>query len=147
MKKLFRLAAITVTSLIVISCQSQTPSPQSQPSQTASIQAEVDNPDWERFYNLSEKERVKEIKGNLSKDLEYGSWDEDQVINFISFICADEPSSFDPYGTVVSFIDTTKLSEYKSALISYYCIPPVERSICTSSSRRPGSSNFFSCCF
>jgi hypothetical protein len=108
---------------MVIGCQSQTTSPQSQPSETSSIQEEVDNPDWERFYNLSEKERVQKIKGYLSKDLDYGTWDEYQVLNFISFICADEPSSFDPYGTIVSFVDTTKLSDYKSALISYYCIP------------------------
>jgi hypothetical protein len=41
----------------------------------------------------------------------------------MSFICESEPSSYDPYGSISNFIDTSKLTKNKSALIAYYCIP------------------------
>ena len=78
---------------------------------------------WEKYYLLSEKEQIEESKDSDYSELDYGTWDEYQVLKFMTFICEDESSSWMPYGSMRQFIDTSKLTKYKSALIAYYCIP------------------------
>ena len=72
---------------------------------------------------LSEKEQIEESKDSDYSELDYGTWDEYQVLKFMTFICEDESSSWMPYGSMREFVDTSKLTKYKSALIAYYCIP------------------------
>ena len=62
-----RLTWILVVSFALLGCQGQSQSPQVKPSQSASIQAEVDNPDWERFYNDKDNKRVIEYNEMLKK--------------------------------------------------------------------------------
>ena len=78
---------------------------------------------WDRYYLLSEKEQIEESKDSDYSELDYGTWDEYEVLKFMTFICEDEPSSWFPYGSMSKFVDTSKLTKYKSALIAYYCIP------------------------
>ena len=78
---------------------------------------------WDRYYLLSEKEQIEESKDSDYSELDYGTWDEYEVLKFMTFICEDEPSSWFPYGSMSQFVDTSKLTKNKSALIAYYCIP------------------------
>ena len=78
---------------------------------------------WDKYFLLSEEERISEVKESALSSLEFGTWDENKVLKFMSFICEDELSSYFPYGSITKFTDTTKLTKYKSALITYYCVP------------------------
>jgi len=78
---------------------------------------------WDKYYLLSEKEQIEEVRKSAGAEINYDTWDEYQVLKFMSFICENEQSSYDPYGTIFKFIDTTKLTNYKSTLITYFCMP------------------------
>lgn len=78
---------------------------------------------WDKYFLLSEEERISEVKESALSSLEFGTWDESKVLKFMSLICEDEQSSYFPYGSITKFTDTTKLTNYKSALITYYCVP------------------------
>jgi len=92
-------------------------------SATPSTDSEEEISSWDKFYLLTEKEQIEEVRKSAGSGINYGTWDENQVLKHMSFICENEQSSYDPYGSISKFIDTTKLTKYKSALISYYCIP------------------------
>lgn len=113
--------------LVTTSCGSTTNATTAvEASVEPAIDSEEELSSWDKFYTLPEKEQVymakKDDPETYSK-LDYASWDEYEVLKFMSFICESEPSSYDPYGSISNFIDTSKLTKNKSALIAYYCIP------------------------
>ena len=118
---------IALAALITSSCGTKTGSTS---AEKTIVQPSADSEEglssWDKYYALPEKEQVYMAKNDDSETyskLDYATWDEYEVLKFMSFICKDEPSSWLPYGSISNFIDTTKLTEFKSALISYYCIP------------------------
>ena len=118
----------TISALLMIILTTSCSSTKSQESETKmdilpSSESVDEISSWDKFYLLTEKEQIEEVRQSAGSEINYGSWDEYQVLKFMSFICENEQSSYDPYGSISSFIDTTKLTKYKSALISYYCIP------------------------
>ncbi|MCX6457493.1 MAG: hypothetical protein NTU55_00350 [Actinobacteria bacterium] len=124
LKTLIVIFTVSLMSLVTTSCGSTT---NATTAVEASVEPATDSEDelssWDRYYLLSEKEQIEESKDSDYSELDYGTWDEYQVLKFMTFICEDESSSWMPYGSMRQFIDTSKLTKYKSALIAYYCIP------------------------
>ena len=124
LKTLIVVFTVSLMALVTTSCGSTT---NSTTAVEASVEPAIDSEDelssWDRYYLLSEKEQIEESKDSDYSELDYGTWDEYQVLKFMTFICEDEPSSWFPYGSMSEFVDTSKLTKYKSALIAYYCIP------------------------
>ena len=122
--KLIVLVTVSLMSLVTTSCGSTTSSTTAvETTVEPAIDSEEELTSWDKYFLLSENEQIKEVKESALSTLDYGTWDENKVLKFMSFICEDESSSYFPYGSLKEFIDTTKLTEYKSALITYYCIP------------------------
>jgi hypothetical protein len=124
LKTLIVIFTVSLMSLVTTSCGSTTSSTTAvETTVEPAIDSEEELTSWDKYFLLSEKEQIKEVKESALSTLDYGTWDENKVLKFMSFICEDESSSYFPYGSLKEFIDTTKLTEYKSALITYYCIP------------------------
>ena len=118
---------VSLMVLITTSCGSTT---KATTAVEASVEPAVDSVDAEdelssrdKYYLLSEKEQIEASKDSDYSNFNYGIWDEYEILKFMLFICEDEPSSWFPYGSMSQFLDTSKLTKNKSALISYYCIP------------------------
>ncbi len=127
LKTLVVIFSVSLMALMTTSCGSTT---KATTAVEASVEPAVDSVDEEdelssreKFYLLSEKEQIEMSKDSDYSNFNYGSWDEYEVLKFMLFICEDEPSSWFPYGSMSQFLDTSKLTKNKSALISYYCIP------------------------
>jgi hypothetical protein len=127
LKTLIVIFAVSLLALSTSSCGTKTSSTSAEETVVEpAADSEEELSSWDKFYTLPEKEQVYKAKKDdpeTYSKLDYATWDEYEVLKFMSFICKDEPSSYDPYGSISNFIDTTKLTEFKSALISYYCIP------------------------
>jgi hypothetical protein len=127
LKTLIVIFAVSLLALSTSSCGTKTSSTSAEETVVEpAADSEEELSSWDKFYTLPEKEQVymakKDDPETYSK-LDYASWDEYEVLKFMSFICESEPSSYDPYGSISNFIDTSKLTKNKSALIAYYCIP------------------------
>jgi len=124
LKTLVVIFTVSLMSLVTTSCGSTT---NATTAVEASVEPATDSEDelsyWDRYFLLSEKEQIKEVKDSVLSTIDFGKWDENEVFKFMSFICQDEPSSWAPYASTAKFIDTTQLTDYKSALIAYYCVP------------------------
>ena len=124
LKTLVVIFTVSLMAFVTTSCGSTT---NATTAVEASVEPATDSEDelssWDRYYLLSEKEQIEESKDSDYSELDYGTWDEYQVLKFMTFICEDEPSSWFPYGSMSKFVDTSKLTKYKSGLIAYYCIP------------------------
>jgi hypothetical protein len=127
LKTLIVIFAVSLLALSTSSCGTKTSSTSAEETVVEpAADSEEELSSWDKFFTLPEKEQVymakKDDPETYSK-LDYASWDEYEVLKFMSFICESEPSSYDPYGSISNFIDTSKLTKNKSALIAYYCIP------------------------
>ena len=127
LKTLIVVFAVSLLALSTSSCGTKNSSSSAEETVVEpAADSEEELSSWDKFYTLPEKEQVymakKDDPETYSK-LDYASWDEYEVLKFMSFICESEPSSYDPYGSISNFIDTSKLTKNKSALIAYYCIP------------------------
>ena len=124
LKALIVIFSVSMMALVTTSCGSTT---NATTSVEASVEPAIDSEEelsyWEKYYLLSEKEQIEELKDSDYSEFKYGTWNEYQVLKFMTFICEDESSSWMPYGSMREFVDTSKLTKYKSALIAYYCIP------------------------
>ena len=124
LKTLIVIFSVLLMALVTTSCGSTTSSTTAvENTVEPAIDSEEELSYWEKYYLLSEKEQIEELKDSDYSEFKYGTWDEYQVLKFMTFICEDEPSSWMPYGSMREFVDTSKLTKYKSALIAYYCIP------------------------
>ena len=126
-KTLVVIFSVSLMALVTTSCGSTT---NATTAVEASVEPAIDSEEemsyWDKFYALPEKEQVYMAKNDdpeTYSKLDYASWDEYEVLKFMSFACKDVPSSYDPYGLISNFIDTSKLTKLKSALISFYCVP------------------------
>ena len=124
LKTLIVVFTVSLMSLVTTSCGSTN---SSTTAVETTVESAIDSDEelsyWEKYYLLSEKEQIEELKDSDYSEFKYGTWNEYQVLKFMTFICEDESSSWMPYGSMRQFIDTSKLTKYKSALIAYYCIP------------------------
>ena len=124
LKTLIIIFSVSFMALVTTSCGSTT---NATTAVEASVEPAIDSEEemsyWDRYFLLSEKEQIKEVKDSAFSTINYGKWDDNEVFKFMSFICQDEPSSWAPYADIAEFIDTTQLTKYKSALIAYYCVP------------------------
>ena len=124
LKTLLVIFFVSLMSLVTTSCGSTT---DATTAVEASVEPAIDSEEelsyWEKYFLLSEKEQIKEVKDSALSDIDYGKWDENKVFKFMTFICEDEPASWAPYASITKFIDTTELTDYESALIAYYCVP------------------------
>ena len=124
LKTLVVIFTVSLMSLVTTSCGSTT---NATTAVEASVEPAIDSEDemsyWDRYFLLSEKEQIKEVKESAFSTINYGKWDDNEVFKFMSFICQDEPSSWAPYANIAEFIDSTQLTKYKSALSAYYCVP------------------------
>ena len=125
--RLKTLVVIFAVSLLALSTSSCGTTTNATPAVEASVEPAVDADEelssWDKYYLLSEKEQIEASKDSDYANLNYGTWDEYEVLKFMLFICESESSSWFPYGSLSQFVDTSKLTKNKSALISYYCIP------------------------
>lgn len=122
--KVIAILAVALLAITTSSCGSTTSSTTAvEASVEPAIDSEEEMSSWDRYFLLSEKEQIKEVKESTLSTIDFGKWNDDEVFKFMTFICEDEPSSYDPYGSMTQFVDTSKLTKYKSALIAYYCIP------------------------
>ena len=124
LKTLVVIFTVSLMSLVTTSCGSTTSSTTAvENTVEPAIDSEEEMSSWDRYFLLSEEEQIKEVKESTLSTIDFGKWDDNEVFKFMTFICEDEPSSYDPYGSIREFVDTSKLTKYKSALIAYYCIP------------------------
>jgi hypothetical protein len=124
LKKIVTIFTVTLLVIATSSCGSTTNSTTAaETTNETAIDSEEEMSSWDRYFLLSEKEQIKEVKESTLSTIDFGKWNDDEVFKFMTFICEDEPSSYDPYGSMTQFVDTSKLTKYKSALIAYYCIP------------------------
>ena len=127
LKTLIVIFTVSLMSLVTTSCGSTTnASTAVETTVEPAIDSDEELSSWEKFYALPEKEQVYMAKNDdpeTYNNLDYGTWDEYEVLKFMTFICESESSSWLPNGSMSQFIDTTQLTKYKSALIAYYCIP------------------------
>jgi hypothetical protein len=54
------------------------------------IDSEEELTSWDKYFLLSEKEQIKEVRESALSTIDYGTWDENKVLKFMSFICEDE---------------------------------------------------------
>jgi hypothetical protein len=124
LKTLVVIFTVSLMSFVTTSCGSTTSSTTAvENTVEPAIDSEEEMSSWDRYFLLSEEEQIKEVKESTLSTIDFGKWDDNEVFKFMTFICEDEPSSYDPYGSIREFVDTSKLTKYKSALIAYYCIP------------------------
>ena len=124
LKTLVVIFSVSLMALVTTSCGSTTNATTAvETSVEPAIDSEEELSSWDRYYLLSEKEQIEESKDSDYSELDYGTWDEYEVLKFMTFICEDERSSWFPYGSMSKFVDTSQITKYKSALIAYYCIP------------------------
>ena len=124
LKTLIVIFSASLMALVTTSCGS---TPKATTAVEASVDPAIDSEDemsyWDKYFLLSEKEQIQEVKESALSTIDFGKWDNNKVFKFMSFICQDEPSSWAPYASIAEFVDTTQLTDYKSALIAYYCVP------------------------
>jgi hypothetical protein len=124
LKTLIVIFAVSLLALSTSSCGSTSTSTTAvETTVEPAIDSEEELSSYDQYYLLSEKEQIEASKDSDYSNLNYGTWDEYEVLKFMLFICESERSSWFPYGSMSQFVDTSKLTKTKSALIAYYCIP------------------------
>ena len=142
LKTLIVIFAVSLLALSTSSCGSTSTSTTAvETTVEPAIDSEEELTSWDKYFLLSEKEQINEVRESALSTIDYGTWDENKVLKFMTFICEDEPSGYFPYGSITNFIDTTKLTKYKSGLITYYCVPSAGSSGVISISVRANDKN------
>ena len=86
-KTLIVIFSVSLMALVTTSCGSTT---NSTTAVEASVEPAIDSEEemsyWDRYFLLSEKEQIKEVKDSAVSTINYGKWDDNEVFKFMSFI-------------------------------------------------------------
>ena len=101
LKTLVVIFTVSLMSFVTTSCGSTTSSTTAvENTVEPAIDSEEEMSSWDRYFLLSEEEQIKEVKESTLSTIDFGKWDDNEVFKFMTFICEDEPSSYDPYGSI-----------------------------------------------
>jgi hypothetical protein len=85
---------------------------------------------WDQYFLLPEKDFIylaKTENMDIYSKFEYGSWDEYSILKYMSNKCLD--SNTYPYGFMSSFFDTSKATDFPSAVVSFVCVASAGRGL------------------
>jgi len=136
-KKILIILSISLMALATVSCSSDESAlpdikvskdqnePKKEPSEVMDW-----NDRWEQYYLLPEKDFIYLAKNeNLEEysKFEYGSWDEYDILKYLSNKCSD--SGTFPYGNISVIFDTSEATNSRSAVVSYVCVASAGRGL------------------
>lgn len=85
---------------------------------------------WDQYFLLPAKDFIylaKTENMDIYSKFEYGSWDEYSILKYMSDKCVDSYTF--PYGFMSSFFDTSKTTDFRSAVVSYVCVASAGRGL------------------
>lgn len=88
------------------------------------------NDRWKQYYLLPKKDFIYLAKNeNLEEysKFEYGTWDEYDILKYLSNKCSD--SGTFPYGNISVIFDTSEATNSQSAVVSYVCVASAGRGL------------------